>query len=379
MSNKKKTQKAQLKAKKNKRFVPWLSLLFSSVLIIYWSWMVLNGGSASEASLNQLIDFGGMSRPAVIAGESWRLLSNVLLHKSFFHLALNVLALSCAAYLIEKHIGAGVLLFLITSATLLGSFVSLLIYKYSVVVGASGISVALATMLGIGLFRSLISYSANKAIVLVSLGAVAINLLLSINDPSVNHNAHLSGLAVGLVSGLLWGASQFRQKALQWFHIIMIALVVLGTFVMIPRLDNPIGEYQSAFKHFSDMETEAMKCFELDSNATQEAMVECFEPAIQNWLSAYKAFDEVKLYTMPPILQNRIQNLKLYCSYRKEQFELVGLYFRTLDDGFFDAAQLTAEKIDKLLPLIQDNAQEAGRREKGHATYSSIDLSNNTK
>jgi rhomboid protease GluP len=163
------------------------------------------GGSTSALTLHRL---GALEPWAVrYGGEYWRMLTSLFLHYGPLHLLFNLYALFVIGPGLEKIIGSVRFAFYYLIAGL-GSSAGVLLLKWSDVarpeqlVGASGCVMGIVGAWAGYLLRHRHEPFAGrrlKNIVLI----VAIQTAFDLSTPQISMAAHLSGLATGVVLGLL--------------------------------------------------------------------------------------------------------------------------------------------------------------------------------
>jgi membrane associated rhomboid family serine protease len=155
--------------------------------------------------------------------EPWRLLTGALVHSSFWHIGLNMLALWMIGRSLEPLLGRWRFLALYLLSTLGGSVAVTLLSFTTPVVGASGAI--------FGLFGALLvigrHIGANIAGIAIILG---INLVIGfIPGFNVSWQAHVGGLLTGLlVSFIFIRTRAMRQRALQIVLLLAVAGVLLA-------------------------------------------------------------------------------------------------------------------------------------------------------
>lgn len=143
--------------------------------------------------------------------EPWRLLTVLLVHSGFLHVALNLLSIWMIGRLLEPMIGRWRYLALYLISGLGGSVAVALLSFGTPVVGASG---ALFGMLGalVVIGRHL---GGNVAGILIVLG---VNLLVGFTFGGISWQAHVGGLIAGIAVGLVVSttprAAQRRRQAI---------------------------------------------------------------------------------------------------------------------------------------------------------------------
>ncbi|MBB6284555.1 rhomboid family intramembrane serine protease [Geobacillus subterraneus] len=152
---------------------------------------------------------------AIRDGEYWRLISPLVLHYDFNHMAANSLSLWLFGPWLERALGKGKFLLLYIGGGFGANVATVLLLPpmYSHV-GASGAIFALFGMYSyLALFRRDLLAPKHTQLLLV---IVAIHLLLSLLEPDGNLMAHLFGFATG---GLLAPFLAIRPQ-LPTFHVI---------------------------------------------------------------------------------------------------------------------------------------------------------------
>ena len=162
--------------------------------------------------------------------QPWRLITVLVVHGGFFHLGLNMLAVWMIGRSLEPLLGRWRFLALYLLGGVGGSVGVALIAPGIWVVGASGaVFGLLGALLVIG--RHI---GANISGILIVLG---INLVIGfIPGFQVAWQAHLGGLAIGALIGLIYARTRsVRRRALQVWLLIAVA-VGLGLLLLLPPL-----------------------------------------------------------------------------------------------------------------------------------------------
>lgn len=171
--------------------------------------------------------YAGSLYPQLTGGpfEPWRLLTAALVHGSFWHIGLNMLALLMIGRSLEPALGRGRFLALYVVGALGGSVAVALIDPNQAVVGASGAIFAL-----FGAFVVVARHlGAEIGGILIVLG---INLVIGfIPGMGISWQAHVGGLITGAVIGLIYARTRRQnQRGLQ------IGLMVGWTVVLLMLL-----------------------------------------------------------------------------------------------------------------------------------------------
>ncbi len=155
------------------------------------------GARGALDSADALIGFGALYRPAVAAGQVWRLVSATWLHGSFEHLLGNAVALFILGMVCEHAFGGAQFLVLYVAAGVAGSLVSLWLAP-GPSVGASGAIFGLQGA-AIVLFRRhrarLLLRDRRIGVVLLVWGLYTIGT--GIVTPYIDNGAHIGGFVAG--------------------------------------------------------------------------------------------------------------------------------------------------------------------------------------
>jgi membrane associated rhomboid family serine protease len=161
--------------------------------------------------------------------EPWRLLTAALVHAGFWHVGLNMLALWMIGRSLEPLLGHGRFLVLYVLGALGGSVAVALLSFTTPVVGASGAI--------FGLFGALIvigrHIGANIAGIAIILG---VNLVIGfIPGFNVSWQAHVGGLLVGALVGLIYARTRsVRRRLLQVWLLVALTAALLALLLVPP-------------------------------------------------------------------------------------------------------------------------------------------------
>lgn len=174
--------------------------------------------------------YPGALYPQLTGGsfEPWRLVTAALVHSSFWHIALNMLALWLMGRGLESLLGRGRFLALYLFGAGGGSVAVALLAPGSFVVGASGAIFGL-----FGAYLIIARHMGGQITgILVILG---INLAIGfIPGMGISWQAHVGGLVAGAVVGLILARTRGpRQRPLQ-IGLLVLWAVVLGLLLLIP-------------------------------------------------------------------------------------------------------------------------------------------------
>lgn len=232
----------------------WTQVLLVIIGLFFLGQMVTGGGFLGER-VDDLTQWGALTKPGVMAGEWWRLLTAMFLHVGILHIAFNGLALYSLGIQLEQLMGSKRFLLIFFLTGLGGNVLTLLVNPVPSV-GASG---------GIfGLLGALIAFfyrnrdrlgpwgQANLRSLLITAG---LNFLITFSIPQVNQMAHLGGLVAGLFlgyflspwhvrktigSGTQTAAYRLRDFALEWWAVPALVVVELVMLYLSFQTGGPV-------------------------------------------------------------------------------------------------------------------------------------------
>ena len=164
-----------------------------------------------------LYDLLQLDKPAVAAGEYWRLWSVTLLHGDPLHLAFNMYALYLAGTIVERWYGGLRFLLFYLACAAAGSTASFVFGGNIPSVGASG---AIFGLFGLLLTAGRIHHSVDRqsrGIMSQLLVLVIINLVFGFaSGGQIDNAAHLGGLAAGLWLGAVVPPTRVPTLSSMW-------------------------------------------------------------------------------------------------------------------------------------------------------------------
>lgn len=204
---------------------PWLVYLN----VIVFLCMTLASISTINPDTQSLLTWGGNFRPAIGAGQWWRLVTYMFLHAGIVHLAMNMFALLYIGTYLEPLLGK----FRYGAAYLLtgicAGLLSISIHGYSVGVGASGAIFGLYGIFLAMLTTTHVEKTVRKTMLRSILFFVVFNLIMGLQG-NTDNAAHIGGLISGLVIGYAYypGLAKHQNITKQvGITAIMAAAVVL--------------------------------------------------------------------------------------------------------------------------------------------------------
>lgn len=185
---------------------PRVTFAILGVLAVLFVVEAIAAGSASPSPA-MLAALGGMSGPAVRAGEYHRLLTATLLHGDVLHIGMNGLALYYCGRLLEPLVGRSMTVVVYTASALGGSLLSLALNDANIVsVGASGAVMGVTAAAAVAAFR-VEDAQARRAVQGALVRSLVLNLVpfanIARSGGKIDYAAHLGGAVAGGVVGCL--------------------------------------------------------------------------------------------------------------------------------------------------------------------------------
>ncbi|UJR79951.1 rhomboid family intramembrane serine protease [Sandaracinus amylolyticus] len=188
-----------------------VAVVVANVLVMVL--MIASGVGAMAPTAESLLGWGANFGPYTLGGQWWRLVTACFVHAGLLHLAFNMYVLWDLGRLTERVYGALGFTLVYLVAGIGGSLASVTINPMGVSVGASGAVFGVA-----GAFLAFLARNRGRldphvfAHLRRSLVTfVLINLALGFTVPGIDMAAHLGGLAMGFLSGLLASPTVTRQ------------------------------------------------------------------------------------------------------------------------------------------------------------------------
>ncbi|HLC39263.1 MAG TPA: rhomboid family intramembrane serine protease [archaeon] len=190
----------------------------------------------SLSNFDYYIENYGFNADNFLSGRYETIITAMFLHGSFLHLASNMVALLFLGGAVESKVRSWQYILVYFAAGIAGSlslFVPIFGYDASTIaIGASG---AISGLIGLGTFTSpgkLTMFPFIIPIPFVIAGALyflSTSALLFATEDQVAYPAHLFGIAVGAIVGLVW--SQQRVKNLIMF-ILIVAMIIALPYIL---------------------------------------------------------------------------------------------------------------------------------------------------
>lgn len=174
----------------------------------------------NSPELNNLM---AVSHYEVSSGQYYRLITSSFLHAGFTHFLLNVFALYILGKFVEGLYTPWHLLLTYILAGAISSLFSLAFITEGISLGASG---AIYGLLGLIIVHLLLNKQINVKLVIQIIVIFTIVSVLSMLTANINHYAHIGGLIVGALIGLI-----VNFKKATW-KVSLISLIILVLFTL---------------------------------------------------------------------------------------------------------------------------------------------------
>lgn len=155
------------------------------------------------------INVGGLWVPEILyAGQWWRFISSIFIHAGLIHIGMNLLAQTKLAYDLEKVHGTWRLVPIYFLSGVGGMALSAVFLPDQVTIGASGAIFGLDSLLLIDLIKNWDSLHKRGRKLALIIFAFVISFALGLL-PGLNNFAHLGGVIVSILSGIVFLPSMY--------------------------------------------------------------------------------------------------------------------------------------------------------------------------
>jgi rhomboid protease GluP len=209
---------------------------------------VIGGAGIVVPNPSVLQAWGTNFGPLTTDGQWWRLVFSIFLHFGFFHLALNMWALYIGGRLAERLFGSAAFALIYFAAGIAGSLSSLL---WNPAVNSAGASGAI-----FGVYGAMLAFFLRKDASIPpsivrqqrssGIAFIAFNLINGFSHAGIDNAAHIGGLAVGLVMGLVLARPLESEARAQinaasfYARASAIALAIIGVLFVLMHF-SPAG------------------------------------------------------------------------------------------------------------------------------------------
>lgn len=178
----------------------------------------------------------GFSMKNFFEGKYYVLLTSIFLHADILHLIFNMAALFVLGWALESRISKGKYLITYLLGGMFGNlFILIPFFGYSYETIGVGASAAISALIGLGTFvcpRKLVFFPTIIPIPFILAGAIYFLATLSglFEISEVAYHAHLGGMVIGGIFGLIWGESRIFRLIL--FIALCLAIIFIPPLII---------------------------------------------------------------------------------------------------------------------------------------------------
>ncbi|HAS44780.1 MAG TPA: hypothetical protein DCS93_30150, partial [Microscillaceae bacterium] len=183
---------------------------FKAMAIIFWVnalvyiVLLLLGINFLAPTAQELLQYGGVSRPTILKGQYWRLITANFIHSGLLHLLSNIYALGLVGFTLHYYLKTyqSLLLYFLCS---IGACLSSIYWHENIVsVGASGAIFGLiGVLLSLHITYKISSKDINAPSPWLALIPLGVSLLLGFGAVGIDNAGHVGGLITGFLLGIL--------------------------------------------------------------------------------------------------------------------------------------------------------------------------------
>ena len=289
------------------RFPVTLILILINVTVFI---LVYSKAPATDGSVwtLHLLNSGAIFNPFTLDGEWYRIFTHMFLHGGLLHIGFNMYALYSVGQDVEQETGPLKFLVVYFICGVAAAFASLWWSLFSIGVGASG---AIFGLFGFSLVCNLVrNREAGHSIAPIALnfGLFLILNLLMAKALNADTAAHLGGLAMGIVLGVLTAYGDAQKLKYEYAFLPILILI----FFALPRYQ---VQYYNFFQYIISAEDSARNDY--TKNASNEFFLQAFRKSEARWDSALTLLN-AHTY-LPKELQRDIFKLRRYIQLMKKE------------------------------------------------------------
>lgn len=173
---------------------------------------------------DELTNLLAVSHYEVSSGEYYRLVTSTFLHAGISHFLVNIFALYILGKFVEGIYTPWHLLITYLASGTIASLFSLVFITEGISLGASG---AVYGLLGLIIMHLLLTRKIKVKLIIQIIVVFAVVSALSMFTANINHYAHIGGLIIGLLLGVIFN---FRKVKIKYTIIALIVLILFTMF-----------------------------------------------------------------------------------------------------------------------------------------------------
>ena len=327
--------------------------------IVLFLLMVISGVNIMQPDNESLLHWGANFRLVTLAGEPWRLVTNIFLHIGILHLLFNMYALLYIGILLEPRLGSRRFATTYLISGIVASVTSLYWHELIISAGASGAIFGMYGVFLAMLSTNLIEKSIRKALFTSIAIFVCFNLMNGMKG-GIDGAAHIGGLVAGIIMGYSYypGLANAEDKKLNFGLPALLAVGLLGlSFWTYRKIPTDIVQYDKKIQEFAKIESRAMRIYHKDFRNSlgtkQELLSEIKDTSLFYWQKGENLITNLNKMDLPDKIHQRNEKLIAYCNLRINVFQL--LYKSIEDSTQLYNDQITADNysIDSLLKSMK--------------------------
>lgn len=233
-------------------YVTKIILLINAVI---FAGMALTGASIFMPSIDDAIRWGACFGPLTLDKEFWRLFTSMFVHFGIIHFGFNMWFLWIFGSMAERLLGNVDFILLYVVSGLCGSVVGVWWHPEAVGAGASGALFGIVGGVITYLFFGKIAVPdvLKKRELRNLLLLVAFNLILGFTIKVISNAAHIGGLVMGGILGMLFrrsapAAYAFSKRTRYVTVCLIIVVLAAATFAARTRLGGPASRFFSSIE-----------------------------------------------------------------------------------------------------------------------------------
>ncbi len=344
-------------------FIPVKGYFVTPILIdlniVLFLLMVISGVNIMQPDNESLLHWGANFRPITLAGEPWRLVTNIFLHIGILHLLFNMYALLYIGILLERRLGSRRFGITYLISGIVASVASLYWHELTISAGASGAIFGMYGVFLAMLSTNLIEKSIRKALFTSIAVFVGFNLMNGMKG-GIDGAAHIGGLVAGIIMGYSFypSLSNGENKKLNFGLPALLAVGFLGlSFWTYRKIPTDIIQYDKKMQEFATIESRALRIYDKDFRSSlstkQEFLSEIKDTSLFYWQKGENLITNLNKLELPKEVHQRNEKLMAYCNLRINVFQLL---YKSIEDSTKEYNdQITAYNysIDSLLKTLK--------------------------
>ena len=301
-------------------------LMFLNVAVFIF--LAIKGVDILKPAPEDITRWGGNVREFVVAGDWWRLVTNLFVHAGIYSLLINLFGLYFIGLLVETILGKVKFLIAYITVGALGSLLSIYLGGTGVTAGASG---AVSGLYGVLVAFASTGYANRKfniwwfLSILIYAGIIIWFGVQGLADDVTNIGGFVSGVCIGL----LFYFFHFRRNLARAggtrisIEILLIAAILVFLFIRTGKDDSL--RFERAVMKLNQIELKAMtQMQDLQSAESDKQAAEILkQKALPLWRNFQKEINKTDRYKLQDEFKRKRDLLHNYSELRIKQTELI--------------------------------------------------------